>query len=89
MKTVRDEKLYGSNYRSFTQWVNELADKNDYHQSTLWNRFNAGSVYEEYAQRQKEAGNTSIIPIQEVDISPDTVSLVGTITNRSKNILTS
>lgn len=85
MKTVRDKKLYERNYRSFTQWVNELADKNNYHQSTLWNRFNAGNVYEEYAHRQKEAGNTNIKPIQEVDISPDTVSLVGTIANRSKN----
>lgn len=85
MKQVRDEKLYEDNYRSFTQWVNELADKNHYHQSTLWNRFQAGNVYDEYAHRQKEAGKKDVKSIKEVDISPDTVALIGTIANRSKN----
>lgn len=85
MKQVRDKELYAENYRSFTQWVNDLADKNHYHQSTLWNRFKAGTVYEEYAKRQKAAGKTGVKSIKDVDISPDTVALVGTIANRSKN----
>lgn len=84
MKEVRDKELYTDHYRSFTQWVNELADRNKYHQSTLWNRFKAGSVYEEFAQRQKAAGS-QVKSIEEVDISPDTVALVGTIANRSKD----
>ena len=68
MKEVRDKELYERDYASFTQWVNNLADRNHYHQSTLWGRFKAGNVYEEYAQRQKAAGNTKIKSINEVDI---------------------
>lgn len=68
MKEVRDKKLYAGHYKSFTQWVNELADRNHYHQSTLWSRFKAGNVYEEYAQRQKEAGRADVKTIEEVDI---------------------
>lgn len=75
MKEVRDKELYAENYKSFTQWVNELADRNHYHQSTLWSRFKAGNVYEEYAQRQREAGKTNVKTIEEVDISPDTFAL--------------
>ena len=85
MKEVRNKELYAHDYASFTQWVNNLADRNHYHQSTLWSRFKAGNVYEEYAQRQKKAGNTNIKSIEDVDISPDTVALVGTIANRSKD----
>lgn len=85
MKEVRDKELYAEHYKSFTQWVNELADRNHYHQSTLWSRFKAGNVYEEYVQRQREAGKTDVKTIEEVDISPDTVALVGTIANRSKD----
>lgn len=85
MREVRDKKLYVDKYDSFTQWVNALADKNHYHQSTLWNRFEAGNVYEDYAERQKSAGKKDVKSIREVDISPDTVALVGTIGNRGKD----
>lgn len=84
MKRVRDEELYSGEYASFTQWVNALADRNHYHQSTLWNRFNAGNTYAEYAERKKKAGQ-EVKDIKQVDISPDTIALVGTIANRSKD----
>ena len=84
MKRVRDEELYSGEYASFTQWVNALADRNHYHQSTLWNRFNAGNTYAEYAERKKKAGQ-EVKEIEQVDISPDTIALVGTIANRSKD----
>ena len=84
MRRVRDEELYTNDYESFTQWVNALADRNHYHQSTLWNRFNAGNTYAEYAARKKKAGR-EVKPIEKVNISPDTIALVGTIANRSKD----
>lgn len=84
MRRVRDEELYTNDYESFTQWVNALADRNHYHQSTLWNRFNAGNTYAEYAERKKKAGQ-EVKPIEQVNISPDTIALVGTIANRSKD----
>lgn len=84
MKRVRDEELYSNDYASLTQWVNALADRNYYHQSTLWNRFNAGNTYAEYAERKKKAGQ-EVKSIEQVDISPDTIALVGTIANRSKD----
>lgn len=84
MRRVRDEELYTDKYASFTQWVNALADRNHYHQSTLWNRFNAGNTYAEYAERKKKIGQ-AVPAIEDVDISPDSIALVGTIANRSKN----
>ena len=83
MKRVRDEELYSNDYASFTQWVNALADRNHYHQSTLWNRFNAGNTYAEYAERKKKAGQ-EVKEIEQVDISPDTIALVGTIAKDTK-----
>lgn len=84
MRQVRDEELYSPEYASFTQWVNDLASKNSYHQSTLWNRFTAGMTYEEYFVRKKKAGKNPPA-IKEVDISPDTISLIHTISSRSKD----
>lgn len=84
MRQVRDEKLYAPQYASFTQWVNDLAVKNHYHQSTLWSRFTAGMTYEEYAERKKKAGENPPA-MKEVNISPDSISLIHTIASRSKN----
>lgn len=84
MRQVRDKKLYVPRYASFTQWVNDLAAKNHYHQSTLWSRFTAGMTYEEYAERKKQAGENPLA-MKDVSISPDSISLIHTISSRSKN----
>lgn len=81
MRKVRDEKLYEGRYSSFTQWVNSLATVNRYHVSTLWQRFSAGEVYSEYVSRQK----TKVQDLEDIDVSPDSLALIGTITKRAKN----
>lgn len=50
MKEVRDKKLYQDNYASFTQWVNDLADRLDYKVSNLWTRLQAGAQYEKFVE---------------------------------------
>lgn len=84
MAKVNNEKLYQEKYGSFTQWVNTLSAKTNYHVSTLWARYSAGNTYSEFSKRQKKAGK-EVKPITEVDISPDSISLIGTISGRSKN----
>lgn len=42
MSEVQDKELYIVNYRSYTKWVNHLADSLSIHVSTLWSRMKAG-----------------------------------------------
>lgn len=44
MSEVQDKELYIVNYRSFTKWVNHLADSLSIHVSTLWARLKAGKT---------------------------------------------
>ena len=69
MSEVQDKELYVVNYRSYTKWVNHLADSLSIHVSTLWARLKAGKNYAEYASRAREQGR--IVPqIEEIDVSP-------------------
>lgn len=85
MRLVRNQKLYNVKYASFTQWVNALATSNRYHVSTLWQRFSAGEVYSAYTVRQQQEGNPDIKKIEDLDISPESLALIGTITKRAKD----
>lgn len=85
MRIVRDRELYKAKYTSFTQWVNQLATTNKYHVSTLWQRFSAGDVYSKYATRQKQRGAKNVPKIEDIDVSPDSLALIRTITKRAKD----
>ena len=51
MDQVDKEKAYTATSKSFTQWVNTLADKAKVHVSLLWARKKAGAAYDEYVKR--------------------------------------
>lgn len=74
MSEVQEKELYVVNYRSFTKWVNHLADSLSIHVSTLWARLKAGKNYAEYASRAREQGRT-VPKIEEIDVSPDSLNL--------------
>ena len=69
MSEVQDKELYVVNYRSYTKWVNHLADSLSIHVSTLWARLKAGKNYAEYASRARDQGRT-VPKIEEIDVSP-------------------
>ena len=61
MSEVQDKELYIVNYRSYTKWINHLADSLSIHVSTLWSRLKAGKNYAEYASRAREQGRIVLI----------------------------
>jgi hypothetical protein len=73
MDEVDKEKAYTT--RSFTQWVNNLADKAKVHVSLLWSRKKAGAAYDEYFKRAEEKG-IKVAPLEKVNVSPDNINLV-------------
>ena len=82
MSEVQDKELYIVNYRSYTKWVNHLADSLSIHVSTLWSRMKAGKNYAEYASRAREQGR--IVPqIEEIDVSPDSLNLCAKVAGKN------
>lgn len=82
MSEVQNKELYVVNYRSFTKWVNHLADSLSIHVSTLWARLKAGKNYAEYASRAREQGR--IVPkIEEIDVSPDSLNLCAKVAGKN------
>jgi hypothetical protein len=82
MSEVQDKELYIVNYRSYTKWVNHLADSLSIHVSTLWSRLKAGKNYAEYASRAREQGR--IVPqIEEIDVSPDSLNLCAKVAGKN------
>lgn len=53
MSEVQDKELYIVNYRSYTKWVNHLADSLSIHVSTLW----SAEGWKNYASMPPEPGN--------------------------------
>lgn len=45
---VKESKLYKPEFRSFTSWINHLAEENNNHVSVLWQRRKAGGVFKRY-----------------------------------------
>lgn len=82
MSEVQDKELYIVNYRSYTKWVNHLADSLSIHVSTLWSRLKAGKNYAEYAARAAEHGRT-VPKIEEIDVSPDSLNLCAKVAGKN------
>lgn len=82
MSEVQDKELYIVNYRSYTKWVNHLADSLSIHVSTLWARLKAGKNYAEYAARAAEHGRT-VPKIEEIDVSPDSLNLCAKVAGKN------
>lgn len=82
MSEVQDKELYIVNYRSYTKWVNHLADSLSIHVSTLWSRLKAGKNYAEYAARAAEHGRT-VPKIEEIDLSPDSLNLCAKVAGKN------
>lgn len=82
MSEVQDKELYIVNYRSYTKWVNHLADSLSIHVSTLWSRLKAGKNYAEYAARAAEHGRT-VPKIEEIDVSPDSFNLCAKVAGKN------
>ena len=82
MTEVQERRLYTVNYRSYTKWVNHLADSLSIHVSTLWARLKAGKNYAEYAARATEQGRT-VPKIEEIDVSPDSLNLCAKVAGKN------
>lgn len=82
MSEVQDKELYIVNYRSYTKWVNHLADSLSIHVSTLWSRLKARKNYAEYAARAAEHGRT-VPKIEEIDVSPDSLNLCAKVAGKN------
>ena len=76
MHEVEQEKLYmeREDTKSFTSWVNALADELHVHVSLLWARLKAGRSYAEYEERATQQGRT-VTPLDSVAVSPDSLNL--------------
>lgn len=75
MDQVDREKAYTATSKSFTQWVNALADKVKVHVSLLWARKKAGAAYDEYVRRAESKG-IKAAPLEDLNVSPDNINLV-------------
>lgn len=85
MDQVDKEKAYTATSKSFTQWVNTLADKAKVHVSLLWARKKAGAVYDEYVKRAK-AKEVQVAPLEELNVSPDNINLVAKIAGSNNEV---
>ena len=75
MDKVEQERLYSPEHRSYTAWVNYMAEHIKVHVSLLWSRKKAGKYYSDYQQRAAAAG--LIVPdMEQVNVSPDNFNLV-------------
>ncbi len=85
MDKVDREKLYIGHYRSYTAWVNKLADYNHIHVSTLWKDKKAGKSYNEFKKRVEERGK--IVPaLFELNLSPDSLNLIAKISGSDTKV---
>nr|DAH73148.1 MAG TPA: DNA repair protein MmcB-like protein [Caudoviricetes sp.] len=86
MKEIEEKELYKeANKNSFTAWVKDFCLKNKIHESVIWNRKKAGKVYESYARIQKEKG-IEVPPIEETNVSMDSLVLVDKITKKAPKL---
>ncbi|WP_455539624.1 hypothetical protein, partial [Terrisporobacter sp.] len=85
MEDVDQEALYKPNYRSYTAWVNSLAERFKVHVSLLWSRKKAGKVYSEYATRMAKRG-VEVAAIESISVSPDNFVLVEKIAGKNMNV---
>lgn len=85
MKEVQDKELYKETNATFTAWVKSFSIKCGLHESSLWNRLKAGKVYESYQKVQERKG-ISTAPIDELDVSVDSLVLLDKINKKSEEV---
>ena len=84
MQSVEDEGLFAAGgFRSFTAWVNHLAEQAEVHVSLLWRRKKAGKFYASYEQRAAERG-VEVPALEAARVSADDLALVEKIAGGSE-----
>lgn len=82
MNEVKTNELFKlRDLNSFNAWVSDTAVRFKIGVSTLWRKFKAGKVYEEYANRL-ELVNRTAPNASEINISPDTLSSIETLAGK-------
>ena len=78
LETVETQRLYTTNYRSFTAWINSLSTKLKIHVSVLWSRKKAGKIYSEYLSRAHAAGRsvTTLDDTATPSIPPESINYI-------------
>lgn len=78
LETVETQRLYTTNYRSFTAWINSLSTKLKIHVSVLWSRKKAGKIYSEYLSRAHAAGRsvTTLDNTAAPSIPPESINYI-------------
>lgn len=85
MKEVQERELYKETANTYTAWVKNLALKCGLHESSLWNKLKAGRIYESY-QKVQAAKGMVITPIEQVDVSADSLILLDKINKKSEEV---
>lgn len=85
MEAVDTQELYKPEYRSFTAWVNALAEKSKVHVSLLWNRKKAGKVYAAYEERAARQGR-AVPKMENVKVSADNFNLIEKIAGNNEKV---
>ena len=83
--SVDRRKLWNPVFKSFSQWIKHLAEECGVHESLLWKRKKAGSVYAKFAER-KQARDEYAMPMQEIKVSPDNFELIEKIAQGNNNV---
>lgn len=85
LKEIEERELWKETCNSFTGWVKEFSIKTKTHESIIWNRKKAGKVYESY-QRIKEQQGYSVKPIEESNVSADSLVILDKINKYDEEI---
>ena len=87
MERVNTDGLYSPHFRSFSAWVNGMAESIGCHVSLLWARLKAGRSYAEYQKRAAAAGR-SVPDIESLkNVSPDSISLAQKVGGRDTAVV--
>ena len=82
---VDKQKLWEPDFKSFSQWIKHLATECNVHESLLWKRKKAGSIYAKFVER-KQARDEYAMPMQEIKVSPDNFELIEKIAQGNNNV---
>ena len=86
IKKVKEKDLWRvADKKSFTQWVKDLSIKTKTHESTIWNRFRAGEIYNSYAKRKKDEG-IEVKNIEDTNISADSLVILDKINKHAPEL---
>ena len=82
---VDKNKLYISEYGTFTKYVNSLADKYKINVSLIWKRKKAGKFYSDFERYQKQQG-VDVTPLSELKIDSENLNFIEKISGGDMNI---